>query len=59
MADIISENIINSFYKRIRKLMDEGANSDHSSVKKELDRIRKINGNKLPQTIIELVNESR
>lgn len=48
--DLIPDSIINSFYDRIKKLLKD-ADKDHPSIKKELNRILSINGNKIPEKI--------
>lgn len=52
--DLIPDFITDSFYNRIENLLKE-VDKDHPSVKRELDRILSINGNKLPKKIQELL----
>lgn len=53
--DLLPEELIDTFANRIKKLFNSGATKDHPSIEKELNRIRSINGDKIPQKILELL----
>ncbi len=55
--NIIPNNIIDTFYERIKRLIDSHKDKNHPLIKKELDRLESINGN-IPKKIQELLNES-
>lgn len=52
--NLIPDYLIETFEKRIKKLLNEGT-KDHPSIKREVDRILSINGNKLPKRIKDLI----
>ena len=56
-SNIVPDNIIDAFYDRIKKRIADHKDKNHPLVKKELDRIKSING-KIPEKIQELLNES-
>jgi hypothetical protein len=54
--NLIPEEIIDTFYNRIKKLIDTHKDKKHPFVKKELDRIKDLNG-KIPDKIKNLLIE--
>ena len=52
--DLIPDYLIDTFHRRIADVLKD-VDKDHPSVKRELDRILKINGNKIPDKIKELL----
>jgi hypothetical protein len=52
---MIPEYIINTFYNRIEKKLNLGHSKNSVSIKRELDRIKLINGDIIPKNIKELL----
>lgn len=57
LENLIPDNLIDSFYQRIRKLLDSHKDKSHPFIKKELERIKDLNG-KIPEKIKDLLKES-
>jgi hypothetical protein len=55
--DLMPDELINTFYERIKKLINTHKDKNHPLIKKELDRIISLN-TKIPQKIKDLLNES-
>lgn len=55
--NLIPDSTIDIFYKRIKSHLDNGALVSGPQVKRELDRIRELNDNKIPSKIEKLLNE--
>ncbi len=51
MYNLIPDFLIDSFHNRIEKLIKQGIEKNHLSIERELNRIRLINGNVLPEKI--------
>jgi hypothetical protein len=49
-TDLLPQDIIDMFYDRVKERLDMGAHKEHPSVKRELDRIIKLNG-RIPDMI--------
>jgi len=55
--DLLPQNIIDTFYIRIERILIQGVDKNHPSVKREVNRILIANGNKLPDKIKKLLEE--
>lgn len=52
--NLIPDEIIETFYKRVKLAIDESGDKNHPAVQRELNRIKSIN-NKIPLRIVELL----
>src|SRR3972149_2287763 len=55
--NLIPDDIIDSFYNRIKKILDAGADKKHPSVERELNRIKMLNADVIPEKIKALLTE--
>ena len=58
LENLIPNNLIDIFYQRIKNLLDTHKDKNHPFIKKELERIKDLNG-KIPEKIKDLLKESQ
>ena len=54
---MIPNNIIESFYNRIKQKLDSGVDKNHPTIQREIDRLLKID-KEIPEKIKELFEKS-
>lgn len=58
MTDLIPDYITDTFYKRITYLLNLGQKIEDKSIQTEINRIKLVNGDIIPDKIKTLINDS-
>ena len=55
--NLMPNSTIKIFYNRLKDRLEESKDKNHPSIIRELDRIKMVNGNKIPSIIQELLDK--